>query len=409
MGTGRDLDGTSYEAAEEQTVADEEWPVAEHYRVETPARPGEDDAPAVASQDVAAEPAGRRFSPELGRGALSAAVVVLLLLLLIPTGIWLAARSDDDTNAVAGTGGATEPPPTTESETSTTTPSAGTQIPDASGRSLSQARELLEAAGFRVRFERVASERPQGDVVGQAPEPGERAEPRSIVVLTVSEGAARIVVPNVEGLSADDARARLRDTGLGTRTHAIASDEPSGTVIEQTPAAGEEVSEGAVVAIGISEQRENPPPAAEPATVRVPGVVGTRSSEARSRLRAAGLRVTQRPVESQRAAGEVVSQSPRANSELREGGTVMLRVSTGPPGLEVPDVAGLDEASASRELEAAGFAVRVVEEPTTEPADDGVVVAQSPAAGTTRRNGAMVTITVARLSQTTTESSSPPA
>jgi beta-lactam-binding protein with PASTA domain len=66
--------------------------------------------------------------------------------------------------------------------------------------------------------------------------------------------------------------------------------------------------------------------------------------------------------------------------------------------VELRDVVGMNEASAIRELETAGFVVRVVDEPTFEPADDGVVVAQSPSGGTTRREGSPVTITVARLS-----------
>ena len=137
---------------------------------------------------------------------------------------------------------------------------------------------------------------------------------------------------------------------------------------------------------------------AEPTTVRVPNLVGMRAADARSRLRSLGLGSTQRPVESPRPAGEVVSQSPGAGAELREGGTVTLRVSTGPASVAVPDVVGLSEAAATRDLEAAGFVVQVVDEPTVEPAEDGTVLAQSPSAGASRREGSTVTITVARLS-----------
>jgi beta-lactam-binding protein with PASTA domain len=397
MGTGRYPDGVSDEAAEETTVSDEEWPVAEQYRVETPpVGPQDEGKTVVVSQDVVAEPApARRFPPDLRPGALAAILGVLLLLLLIPAGIWLASRSDDDTTAVAGTDETTPPPTATQPPSAAP---ASKKVPDATGRTLPQARELLEGAGFRVRFERVASDRPRDEVVRQEPETGSDAQPRTIVVLTVSGGQERVAVPDVEGMSLNDAGQALRHAGLESSTRPIASDEPPGTVVEQSPAAGEEVSEGTVVALRISEERERPPATSEPATVRVPNLVGARSADARSRLRAVGLRWTQRPVESQRPAGEVISQSPRANAELREGGTVTLRVSTGPAGVELPDVVGLNETSAIRELETAGFVVRVVDEPTFEPAEDGVVLAQSPAAGTTRRKGGTVTITVARLS-----------
>jgi serine/threonine-protein kinase len=161
-----------------------------------------------------------------------------------------------------------------------------------------------------------------------------------------------------------------------------------GTVVNQSPAAGSDVAEATVVVLEVAAAR----------TVTVPDVTGARSSEARSRIQALGLRVTQRPAQSSRPAGEVLSQSPAAGSELREGAVVTLRVSTGPSRIELPDVTGLDETAATRELEAAGFEVTVVDEDTTEPADDGVVLRQSPRAGRELREGATVTITVGRLS-----------
>lgn len=398
MGTGRYPDGASDEAAEESTVSDEEWPVAEQYRVETPVSPTDEGETVVVSEETVAAPAPvRRFPPDLGRGVAAGLVGVLLLALLIPAGIWLAARSDSDPTAAAVDEGSTQPTTTTEQQAPSAAPSSKT-VPDTTGRALPQARGLLEDAGFRVRFERVASERPRDEVVRQAPESGAEATPRSIVVLTVSGGPERVAVPDVEGMSASAAADVLRDAGLDSSTRPIASDERPGTVVEQTPASGEEVSERTVIALRIAEERDTEPATPQPATVRVPDLVGTTSAEARSRLRAVGLRFTQRPGESQRPAGEVISQAPRAGATLREGGTVTLRVSTGPPGVELPDVVGMDEASAIRELETAGFVVRVVDEPTLEPADDGVVVAQSPPAGTTLREGGTMTITVARLS-----------
>jgi eukaryotic-like serine/threonine-protein kinase len=76
---------------------------------------------------------------------------------------------------------------------------------------------------------------------------------------------------------------------------------------------------------------------------------------------------------------------------------VTLRVSTGPTQVEVPDVVGLDETAAMRELERAGFVVSVVDEPTSEPAEDGIVLGQSPSPGASRREGTTVTIRVGRL------------
>ena len=65
----------------------------------------------------------------------------------------------------------------------------------------------------------------------------------------------------------------------------------------------------------------------------------------------------------------------------------LLTVSTGPATVEVPDVTGLDEAAARSELERAGFAVRVTDEPTTDPAQDGVVIGQTPTGGSGAQDG----------------------
>jgi len=337
----------------------------------------------------------RRFPPDLGPGLLAALLAVLLLVVLIPAGIWLASNSDDDAPAATDT----RTLDTTTEQSTTTTPAAAAAkaVPDVTGRTLAGARELLESANFRVRFRRTASDRPRNDVLSQSPKPGAEAEPGSVVVLTVSGGAERVTVPDLEGMTASEAIEALRGAGLDSRTRVVPSEEPRGTVIDQSPDAGEEVAKSTVVVLQIAKAPASPPPS-EPATVRVPNVVGLKAADARSRLRALGLRSTQRPEESPRPAGTVVGQSPGRGAELREGGTVTLRVSTGPAQVAIPDVVGLDESAAIQELEAAGFVVQVVDEPTGEPTEDGVVLDQSPSAGASRPKGTTVTITVARFS-----------
>src|SRR5687767_5859157 len=107
MGTGRypegDFDDAADTSAEETTLADEEWPVAEQYRVE-PSEQRVEDGTVVIEQVQPSDPTPvRRFPPEFGPGALAVLLGVLLLLLLIPAGLWLAARADGDPEATAGT------------------------------------------------------------------------------------------------------------------------------------------------------------------------------------------------------------------------------------------------------------------------------------------------------------------
>jgi serine/threonine-protein kinase len=404
MGTGRYPSGASDEAAEtpteERTLAtDDEWRVTDQYRVEPPGRaPVDDGETIVLQQDVPPEPP-RGFPPDLGPGVLAALLGVLLVVILVPAGLWLASNSDDDEPATADTNtfdtGIEEPP-----ATAPPTAPAQRRVPDLVGRPLAEARQQLENEGFRVRVRRVESERPRGDVVRLAPRPGTEVDARSIVVLTVSSGVERVAVPDVEGLTASEAVDLLRAAGLAPETRLVPSDEPAGTVVAQSPAAEEEVAAGTEVVLDVAAASSTQPPTTttpEQTTVRVPSVVGMRAAAARERLRALGLRPTQRPIESPRPAGEVVRQSPGAGADLREGGVVTLRVSTGPATIAVPDVVGLSESAAIRDLEAAGFVVSVVDEPTVEPTEDGFVLRQDPPGGASRRKGATVTITVARF------------
>jgi beta-lactam-binding protein with PASTA domain len=388
------------ESDEDVTLADDEWPVTEQYRVEAPSEiPVKDDNAVVIQQENPPQVEIRRFPPDVGPGLLLALLGVLLILALIPAGFWLAGREDDESDASPTTG-----VDTTDATTPTTptTPTART-VPELTGLTLEEARELLDKENVRVRVRRIASDGPRGEVLGQSPEPGARIAADTVVLLTVSRTSTpeRVKVPNVEGLPRDEAVSILRQAGLEPDTRTIRSSEPEGLVVSQNPSPDAEVAPQTTVVLEIAGP---PPPPPAPATIEVPRLVGLRSSEARSTLRDLGLRVTQRPVESSRPKGTVVSQAPRPGARLRKGQAVTLTVSTGPALVSVPDVVGLDEQAARNELEVAGFAVKVVEEAADVVESDGVVLGQDPAGGASRPKGSVVTITIGRFESVTPSS-----
>jgi serine/threonine-protein kinase len=261
------------------------------------------------------------------------------------------------------------------------------------GVDVEEARDVLEEAGLRVTVRRVDSDREAGEVVGQEP-PADREVPQGArVTLSVSRGPAVATVPDVVGEPASIARRELQEAGLRVEIERIASSKPAGSVIRQSPAAGTGVEDGATVSLQVAKPRPAPP-----ARIDVPRLSGLDVSDARSRLRSLGLASTVTRVDSEKPAGTVIDQSPAAGSALERGGMVALTVSSGPAAVSVPDVLGLDEASAREQLEAAGFEVTTLDEPTSDPAEDGRVVGQSPSAGTARQRGTVVTIRIARLS-----------
>jgi len=366
---------------EEDTLADAEWTVPEQYRVDS----GADET----AWEGTAPPPGRprRFPPDIAPGLL---LVLVAALLLLAGGILAATQLGDGEDA--------EPAPTPSATTTTasrpgsTTTAPPTQIavPDVVGDPVAEARPSLEEAGFTVRTEVEPSDRPTGQVLRQSPAAETRADRGSIVLLTLSGGVERITVPDVVGMSQDEADDALREVGLRPDIRLVPSDERAGTVLSQRPAGDARVDPDTVVRLTVAEAR--------PETVRVPRVTGLPVAEARSRLREAELRSSVTRVESPRPVGTVVRQSPSAGRELEKGETVELEVSSGPAQVTVIDVVGFDEISAREQLEGAGFRVQVVDQPTSDVSQDGLVVAQDPPSGTQADEGSVVTITVARLS-----------
>jgi serine/threonine-protein kinase len=133
--------------------------------------------------------------------------------------------------------------------------------------------------------------------------------------------------------------------------------------------------------------------------VAVPDLVGMTEAGAANALEQAGLKVG-RVVSVQTdegPAGTVVAQDPAAGKEVAEGELVALTLSSGaspsPPATsDVPDVVGSTQAEAEQALNAAGFAVVVVNESSLTPA--GEVVSQSPTGGVIAKPGSTVRITV---------------
>ena len=131
-------------------------------------------------------------------------------------------------------------------------------LPDVSGQFESQARSVLEAAGFKVEIDhRKTRERAAGMVADQSPPPGTLVTPGSTVSIVVSAGPPKaVVVTNTIGLSVDQAARILQGSGLNVE---IVLEEPPpgvksspGRVWKQTPDGNALIDEGQTVRIWAS-------------------------------------------------------------------------------------------------------------------------------------------------------------
>lgn len=88
--------------------------------------------------------------------------------------------------------------------------------------------------------------------------------------------------------------------------------------------------------------------------------------------------------------GNVVSTDPEPGTEVPEGETVVLKVSTGPEDVEVPDLKGMSEAQARQELEKAGLNAGSNIEENSPDEDKGTVLSTEPKKDSTVKAGSTV-------------------
>ena len=142
-------------------------------------------------------------------------------------------------------------------------------------------------------------------------------------------GGGDVKVPDVTGMTTAKAGTTLSEAGLrtGKVTQVQSTEAPQGTVVSQSPAAGEQASKGSAVDLEVVGK---PAPTATP--VAVPDVVGSSQAAAEAQLTQAGFTViiAQTPSDSV-PAGTVISQAPQAGVFASQGGKVSIVVSSGPP------------------------------------------------------------------------------
>ncbi|MFR9676694.1 Stk1 family PASTA domain-containing Ser/Thr kinase [Streptomyces sp. TR02-1] len=129
--------------------------------------------------------------------------------------------------------------------------------------------------------------------------------------------------------------------------------------------------------------------------VRTPGVLSLTEERARSELREAGLDVR---VEHDHSLtvdrGHVIASDPEPGERVRRNRAVTLVVSSGPRTVEVPELTGTPLAEARSALKEAGLEPGLVSRRFDDAVARGSVIRTEPAAGTGKRPGSAVRLTV---------------
>ena len=129
-----------------------------------------------------------------------------------------------------------------------------------------------------------------------------------------------------------------------------------GIVVDQTPDAGRMVSEGTHIDLIVSKGEK-------PAdTIQIPDVKNMSQQDAKSVLEELKLKVViVRDFDNEVDPDKAIKTEPSAGSEVEEGSTVTLHISSGAEDTKIPGILGLTEHEASNQLINSGFSPVVVE------------------------------------------------
>ncbi|CAN5823148.1 hypothetical protein BH23GEM9_BH23GEM9_24540 [soil metagenome] len=139
---------------------------------------------------------------------------------------------------------------------------AGISVPDVVGRSAGEAQQALVAVGLGPLdvSELPHPSAPAGQVVAQSPLPGQQLRAGAGVRVAISAGRPRVLVPDLQGFTADRAETMLVRSGFTVDRVVQESAVAAGRVIGTEPAAGSALMLPSSVMLIISSGPPAPPP-----------------------------------------------------------------------------------------------------------------------------------------------------
>ena len=190
-----------------------------------------------------------------------------------------------------------------------------------------------------------------------------------------------IEVPDLKGLTFDEAKEQLNAKGLGIKNAGtVASDQyGEGQIVSQTPDALTKAEANTTVEVTLSSGKGE---------VSVPSVTGMDETTAYNTLTNSGFTpVKDYAYSADVAQGNVIEQSPNAGSLAKSGDNVKIVISRGEEQAEatsvaVPGVTGLTEDAARSAIQNVGLAVGNVSSAYSDSVASGQIISQSPVADT---------------------------
>ena len=204
----------------------------------------------------------------------------------------------------------------------------------------------------------------------------------------VTEDPSLVKVPELVGLTGDEAQGRLDHVGLEytVRSGVTHPEAPEGAVLSQDPLPGQYARSGAPVYVSLSRG---------PELHVLPDVSGLSERQAIIVLERLGYQVAVERVTHTLGQGRAVETRPEADTELAVPAEVVLVVSEGRPVVQVPELVGRHVDDAEGALAEAGLELGAITYDPQALEAPGRIVGQYPPSGYSLREGGGVEVRVA--------------
>lgn len=194
---------------------------------------------------------------------------------------------------------------------------ATVDVPNVVGKQVTVAKHILEDNHLRVSVSEVSNpDVPAGQVISQSPEANEQVKEQRTVHLVVSKGVGDITMPDITGMTIDQARLRLKNLGLVIGKISAGTDDSKedGVILMQSPPGDSKVTKGATVDVTVNRVKSK--------KVELPNLVGMTVKDAKDALASLGLNATISGAGDNTAV--ITQQSPEAGSSLDANTSVAL-------------------------------------------------------------------------------------
>lgn len=201
-------------------------------------------------------------------------------------------------------------------------------VPDVSGMDEAAAQRALENEGLKVGTPNYVFDESydEGEVIGTTPAANSKVSKDTEIIMKVSKGADKKVVPNVVGMTEAQARSAIEKAGLkvgSSVTYDFNDSVEKGKVFDQSLAAGKKVSAGTSVNISVSNGKK------PEEKVAIPNLSGLTATRAKAVLESKGLKYADGGEEESEEEPGIVSRWNPYGQSVAKGTTITVWISKG--------------------------------------------------------------------------------